>query len=677
MLASLRVRMLVASGGIVLLAALGGGQATYDAVHQAQSQGTRANLRDQIERLFLRIESRHERTVRRAREATQDPRRDTRVAMLTWSAEHYLGEMERLVIECQAAVQSGAASETALASNLERLDRQVARILVQARDVGRALDRLLEVASLDPPEDMSEGLRALERSDARVLTQVRIAEGLLRRTFRSPMRDQRVPLSTWTLTWWVLWLVALPVLAWSVARPVARITHLARTGSLETGSPASTEEQLLQQRLKEHQRLQQEHETRQSQDAAEQRRSLQSLRRLEREVALLGLYNENLVNSLRSAIIATDASGAVQSFNVAARRWFHLDDSVLGQPLAEVPVQGSVEAHRPDMSRELERVAAGTSVRLEGVPHRDTGGTRLFDVTLAPYVDEGGATRGVLWIVDDVTEAMETKNQLLAAEHLAAIGRISAQVAHEVRNPLSAIGLNAELLEEEFAAGLAGAQRDEAIALLKAIAAEIERLSEITESYLQLARPRRPEIRVADLNQLVADLFAMLGPQMRSSHIEVQLELATPSPRVHVDPGQLRQAMLNVVSNSAEAMPDGGLLRVRTAVVENRCVVEFSDTGGGIPEGLAKRVFEPFFTTKAEGTGLGLSLTHQIIEEHGGEITLESSTAGTVTRIAFNLASSLDGPEPDIPSGQKTTLPQKNVRPHTPTPNGITPGETR
>ncbi|MEO1174256.1 MAG: ATP-binding protein, partial [Myxococcota bacterium] len=290
------------------------------------------------------------------------------------------------------------------------------------------------------------------------------------------------------------------------------------------------------------------------------------------------------------------------------------------------PIGSSLDAGVRDFDAALERALEdGGALRAAALPYP---GDRLVDIAIAPYLDERGAARGLLWVVDDVTENVETKNRLLAAERLAAVGRLSAQVAHEIRNPLSAIGLNAELLEDELG------NEAEARALLRAIAGEIERLTEVTEGYLQLTRNPEPHATLTDVNASVRDLLSMLGPELRTHAITIRVELDDRTTHAWVDPGQLRQALLNVLRNAREAMPQGGEIAIRTGQDGALVFIEVNDSGPGVPASDRKRVFEPFYTTKPEGTGLGLSLTQQILREQHGDIELnDAPNGGTQVRL--------------------------------------------
>ena len=215
------------------------------------------------------------------------------------------------------------------------------------------------------------------------------------------------------------------------------------------------------------------------------------------------------------------------------------------------------------------------------------------------------------------------RDELRRAERLAAVGRISAQITHEIRNPLNAIGLNAELLQEELES--AAAPPREAVQLVRAISREVDRLNGVAEEYLRFARLPRPHLARQDLSELVGSLLDFLAPELAAARIEVRRELAPGLPGVRGDEGQLRAVLLNLLRNSREALPGGGVVTVRTRRADGGVEVEVGDTGGGIPPGDLSRIFEPFYSTKERGTGLGLAFAHQVVKEHGGEIRCESA----------------------------------------------------
>ncbi|RMH40920.1 MAG: HAMP domain-containing protein [Deltaproteobacteria bacterium] len=236
--------------------------------------------------------------------------------------------------------------------------------------------------------------------------------------------------------------------------------------------------------------------------------------------------------------------------------------------------------------------------------------------------------------------AVESRERdLVRSERLAVVGKMAASITHEVRNPLSSIGLNAELLEEELAA-LGGDAAGEARALCRAIQTEVDRLTSITEEYLNFARLPKPKLHPHDINAIVEQLVDFEREPLAARGATVVAELATALPRVEVDDQQLRQALLNLLRNAADALEEagGGTVAVRTRLAPGgrRVQIEVADDGPGIPPDVVDKVFDPFFSTKDRGTGLGLALTLQIVREHGGAIEVDSAP-GRGTRFVVTL----------------------------------------
>jgi two-component system NtrC family sensor kinase len=229
----------------------------------------------------------------------------------------------------------------------------------------------------------------------------------------------------------------------------------------------------------------------------------------------------------------------------------------------------------------------------------------------------------------------ERESELVRSERLAVVGKMAAVITHEVRNPLSSIGLNAELLEEELAAS--GSK--EAVGLCRAIAKEVDRLTAITEEYLRFARLPRPRLEREQLNSIVAGVVEFQREDLASRGVEIEARLAEALPAVAADEAQLRQALLNLLRNAADAMTGAAArtLTVATRRADDGAVeVSVKDTGSGIPAEDLPRIFDPFFSTKDRGTGLGLALTHQIVAEHGGRIEVDT-TPGRGTTFTLKL----------------------------------------
>ncbi len=215
------------------------------------------------------------------------------------------------------------------------------------------------------------------------------------------------------------------------------------------------------------------------------------------------------------------------------------------------------------------------------------------------------------------------RTELRRAERLAAVGRISAQITHEVRNPLNAIGLNAELLAENLEA-LPGVA-PEARALCAAISAEVDRLNALTEEYLRFARaPRSPAGR-QELSELAGSLLDFLSPELAAAGIEVRRELPAGLPAIRGDEARLRAVLLNLVRNAREAMPGGGALTVSARRAGDGVELSVADTGSGISPEALPRLFDPFYSTKERGTGLGLAFVQEVVQEHGGTVRCDGA----------------------------------------------------
>ncbi|APR84181.1 Sensor histidine kinase [Minicystis rosea] len=233
-----------------------------------------------------------------------------------------------------------------------------------------------------------------------------------------------------------------------------------------------------------------------------------------------------------------------------------------------------------------------------------------------------------------VAAIQRARSELVQAERLATIGKMAAHVTHEIRNPLSAIGLNVELLEEELA-GAADADA-ESVALVAAIKSEVDRLSRISEQYLSVARRPRPRLEREHVDDLVRELLAFVKPELDRANVASHLDIEPDLPEVDLDESQLRQALLNLLRNAREAMPKGGEITIGVVREGEHVEIRVDDTGAGVPEELRASIFDPFFTTKQRGTGLGLAVTREIIEAHHGTIHCEPrAVGGTRFRIVL------------------------------------------
>jgi len=237
----------------------------------------------------------------------------------------------------------------------------------------------------------------------------------------------------------------------------------------------------------------------------------------------------------------------------------------------------------------------------------------------------------------------EREREVVRSERLAAVGKMAAMITHEVRNPLSSIGLNTELLEEELEALDAG---EEAKELCRAIGREVDRLTAITEEYLTFARLPKPRLATGSVAGLVDDLARFVKDDLASRDVVLEVKHADGVAPALLDWGQIRQSVLNLVRNAAEAVGTrgGGHVWIATRGDNDHVMIDVDDDGPGIPPELRERLFDPFVSTKDGGTGLGLALTHQIIRDHGGTIEV-SPRVPRGTRFTLSLPRASGRPE--------------------------------
>jgi signal transduction histidine kinase len=250
-------------------------------------------------------------------------------------------------------------------------------------------------------------------------------------------------------------------------------------------------------------------------------------------------------------------------------------------------------------------------------------------VTLGLVADRERRARGEVERLNDeltgtLSRLQTAQQELVVAERMATVGRLSLRIAHEVRNPISAIELNAEMLEDIVRERSNDVDMKEAAGLVSAIRDQVTALDALTEEYLAFARFPRPHFEEESINHLVQELADFIRPVATRQGLTLKVDVDPSVPMMEIDRGLLRQAVLNLVKNGLETLSSGGKLTIESRFDGDAVEISVSDTGGGIPEDVGPRLFEQFFTTKPQGTGLGLSITRQIAEEHGGEIRWEN-----------------------------------------------------
>ena len=384
--------------------------------------------------------------------------------------------------------------------------------------------------------------------------------------------------------------------------------------------------------------------------ADEKRRLEEEIRRhaeeLERRVAertaeLAGAHKfleTVLDSSTEYAIVAVDTEGRVTLFNRGAELMFgYAAAEALGRTPAGLFVE-SPGGERPFLAHAREVEERGRH-QVEMRLHRADGRTFEASIALTPIRDPEGRLIGYLSVVKDLTGEREAEEKLRRMqarlahhERIAALGRVAAQVAHEVRNPLAGMQLYAMHLKGKVKEKLTESE----LSLIDKIVDTISHLSATTEQILNFARPVRMAPARADLNRVAADALQLLEPQMSEARVRPELDLDPRGAEGTLDSPSLRSALMNLMLNAVQAMPDGGTLTVRTRAADGKLRLAVADTGRGMTAEQVKNVFEPFYTTRSKGLGLGLPYAQKVVEQHGGTIHVESRE-GAGTRIEIEL----------------------------------------
>jgi PAS domain S-box-containing protein len=259
-------------------------------------------------------------------------------------------------------------------------------------------------------------------------------------------------------------------------------------------------------------------------------------------------------------------------------------------------------------------------VRGREVDLRSASG-RTFPVRVAGARADGADPR-VLFVFRDLTEIRHIRSRLLETEKLGAMAKIAGSVAHEIRNPLNALFLNADLLEEELReAGETGESIEE---ILRVMREEIERLNEIIKNYLSLSKLGNADFERLDLNDVVREFAEEAEELAAGREVQVDLRLGRGETRVRADRNMLRRVLVNLVQNAVDATPHGGEVVIGTRRLVHKVKLWVRDKGPGISDEIAQQLFQPFFSTKERGTGLGLYLSREIVMAHDGQVALRS-----------------------------------------------------
>jgi len=355
--------------------------------------------------------------------------------------------------------------------------------------------------------------------------------------------------------------------------------------------------------------------------------------RLYEEIVSMKTYNEDILQSMTNGVLTTDLKGKVITFNAMAEKITGLTSPrVIHRYVADIWQEGVIPSVVEGTLR------GGYYSNYEANLLRADGSVMPISVSTTLLKDSRGKRQGVLAVLTDLSEVKELEGKVRQADKLAALGTMAAGMAHEIKNPLSSMKVLSQLLPIKFA--------DESFRarFTEIMPREIGRIDRIVESLLGFARATAPKLKPVQVVDVLNEAISYHEDDMRQRGVKLEKEISE-VPEVVADPGQLLQVFSNLILNAVQAMPEGGSLRVavgegkrRGGMLETIKIV-ISDTGHGIPKEYLKKLFDPFFTTKHGGTGLGLTISHSIIDGHGGSIAVNSDRdKGTTFTISLPVA---------------------------------------
>jgi len=348
--------------------------------------------------------------------------------------------------------------------------------------------------------------------------------------------------------------------------------------------------------------------------------------RLAKERGLL----ETIFQSIQEGVMVIDGLGTLSYANRAAENMLSFSmDSARGRPvsryLGEIDWSRVLDLDESEWSRIITR-----EIEVTYPEHR------YLSFYVVPLAQEG--ERGAVVILHDVTHDRVQEAKVLESERLNAVKLLAAGVAHEIGNPLNALNIHLQLLDREIAE-LSVPERDSLLELTQTARNEVSRLDVIITQFLRAIRPSKPSLARTRVEDVLEETLNLLRREIEDRKIDVEVNYLDTLPQIRVDRAQVKQAFFNVIRNAFQAMPDGGKLAVSLYATVSFLGITFRDSGSGIsPEDLG-RVFEPYHTTKEKGSGLGLMIVQRIVQDHGGQIEIDSKPGeGTGVTILLPLA---------------------------------------
>ena len=334
----------------------------------------------------------------------------------------------------------------------------------------------------------------------------------------------------------------------------------------------------------------------------------------------LSQLNTKIVSNIETGLVTTNQQGKIRVFNPYA-------EHLTGESQADV-YDKPVSSIFPELSVSIETLTETIRGEFEYVNR--AGLRMILGFSAAPFEETDLHSASAIINFRDITDVRRMEEALKRADRLAALGELSARMAHEIRNPLAAMSGSVQMLAEHGSIGGNDAR------LLKIVLRESDRLNKLITDFLAYARPPSPDKMAIDLKKMIDDMRLLLLSDSRFDTIEIINRVPT-HVQIQADFHQISQVVMNLLHNSADAMPEGGSIIIESRFVLSGAdgfrkspavLISVTDSGKGMDAETAKHVFEPFWTSKADGTGLGLAIIYRIIEAHGGSISVESPPTG-------------------------------------------------
>ena len=373
-------------------------------------------------------------------------------------------------------------------------------------------------------------------------------------------------------------------------------------------------------------------------------RDVTQQKKLEQQIRELKNFNESIIQSIGSGLMTLDLNMKITSFNSSAEEILgYKADEVVGKQLEDILVKEDLEKLLPILNG-TEQSLMNREIDLTTKNNRKIH----IGFTVTPRIDNRNRRVGTIIAFRDISQIKQMQAEVIRMDRLASLGVLASGIAHEIRNPLAGIKTVAQTLEEEIEQG------DPKREYLARIIRQVNRMDELLRAFFSYARPRPPVRKFYRLHEIVHEVTALLKQRMEKNHIAFHESYEPDLPLIFVDFHQIQQVLINLFINAIDAMPEGGELRLeakqtyetiqrvdrrgRRFPVPTRSMlyadVRISDTGIGISRDNLQKIFDPFFTTKSQGSGLGLSIVYRIIEEHRGDIQVDSVLGkGTTFRL--------------------------------------------